>query len=58
MHDAGRDRLLADLRTRIARLEQSQMRPQEPLPFGVAAMFRFTLPGDEPDVPPQETAAG
>ena len=22
------------------------------------AMFRFTLPGDEPDVPPQETAAG
>jgi protein ImuA len=38
MHDAGRDRLLADLRTRIARLERSPARLQEALPFGIAAI--------------------
>src|SRR3712207_175094 len=38
MHDAGRDRLLADLRTRIARLERSPARLQDALPFGIAAI--------------------
>ena len=38
MHDAGRDRLLADLRTRIERLEQPQARPRDPLAFGVGAL--------------------
>ncbi|HEX2553113.1 MAG TPA: damage-inducible mutagenesis protein [Microvirga sp.] len=44
MHDAGRDRLLSDLRTRIARLERSPAQPREPLPFGIAALDGH-LPG-------------
>jgi protein ImuA len=36
MHDAGRDRLLADLRTRIARLERPQGRVRDALPFELA----------------------
>jgi protein ImuA len=44
MHDAGRDRLLADLRTRVARLEHPHARSQDPLAFGVPALDGH-LPG-------------
>jgi len=45
MHDAGRDRLLSDLRTRIARLERPQGRERAALPFGIAALDDHLPPG-------------